>query len=311
MPTVPAPTDFEGIAKQEGYAVLHNGAMVDSRGYAILASGAQIPASVSYAVLSDAAAISTITSYAVISNPASILASAAYAVHHFPASIIAAPAYAVLVPLYPPYEDIPIDVDFVEERFPECVSFGSSGGPGFKTSVFEFDSGFTASMIEWDRLRARYDVTFENATPTDIEQVEEFFYGMRGQALGFRYKDWSDYQITQQNVLVGDGDKDRFQIFKRYTSGGHTFDRIIKKPVANTMEFTLNGAVQLENGDYFINYTTGEIIFPSAPPVGAVGYITYMEFDVPVRFASDELDVTYNDFRQLKINSIPMIEILL
>ena len=301
------------IHTQKGYVVLSHGtsaAGADSRGYAMLASGASVPASAAYVMLSNPASVLASPSYVMIANPASVPASASYALITNPASVVAAPGYVIIAPFYPPYSDVQIVVDFVEERFPECVSFGSSGGPGFKTSVFEFDSGFTASTIEWERIRARYDVTFENATPADIEEVEDFFYGVRGRAVGFRYKDWTDYQISQQNVLVGDGTTNRFQIFKRYVSGSNIFDRVIKKPVRNTIDMTLNGAPITENGEFFVNYSKGEIVFRTPPPPGAIGTITYLEFDVPVRFDTDQLSVSYDDFQQLNVNSLPLVELL-
>lgn len=300
------------IHKQKGYAIVATGtgaASIDSRGIALLASGASIPNSTAYGLLANPASIMAAPTYAVLANPAVITASPTYGLFANPASIIAAPGYALLAPFYPPYEDVRVVVSFVEQQFPNCVSFGSTGGPGFKTSVFEFDSGYTADVIEWERMRAKYTVTFENATPADIEQVLEFFYGMRGQAVGFRYKDWSDYQIVNQNVLVGDGSTVRFEIFKRYTSGGNNFDRIIRKPVRNTPDLQLDGVPLIENLDYFINYTTGEIVFPTAPAAGSICTIIYMEFDVPVRFDTDQLDIAYDDFRQLGINNLSLVEL--
>lgn len=301
----------EGFQKQNGYAVLNIAGAVDSRGYALLASGAQIPVSTSYAMLSNAAINSSVATYGIFSNPASVMNGMAYTIFHNDSALTNSLGYVILAVRYPPYSDIEIKLPFVEERFPECVSFGSSGGPGFKTSVFEFDSGFTADKIEWERLRARYSVTFENATPTDIEEVENFFYGMRGKAIGFRYKDWNDYQISSQNVFVGDGSTRVFQVFKRYTSGGHIFDRKITKLVDLTMDLTVDGNTLLEGSDFFVNDTTGEIILPVAPPAGVIGTLNYVEFDTPVRFDTDRLDVAYDDFKQLNINNLEMVEVLI
>jgi uncharacterized protein (TIGR02217 family) len=304
-----APT---GVQKQIGYAAVESRASVDSKGYMVAPSGpATIRTSHGYAAVSNDAAITHAPGYAAISNPASILGSTAYALFgNNPAHITASLGYAVLHTIYPPNEDLRLDADFVEQRFPECVSFGSQGGPGFKTSVFTFDSGFTAIEVEWDRLRARYTATFENATQEDIAEVEVFFYGMRGKALGFRYKDWSDYQITNQNMAVGDGVTTNFQMFKRYESGGHVFDRIIKKTVHLTADLKVDGVQLLEGDEYDILTSHGQIAFAAAPTNGSVITIDYIEYDVPVRFDTDRLDVAYDDFHQLSLN-VELIEILI
>lgn len=299
------------IVKNGGYAIVGSeGATVpSSRGYAVASGG--ISSGLGY-VAGRIDGVSGSRGYGVLANPALFTASNTYALRSQTANsaILAAPGYALLAPFYVPFEDLSLDLSFVEYRFPECVSFGSQGGPGFKTSVFAFDSGAVTTQPEWDRMRARYEATFENATPADIQEVEEFFYGVRGRAIGFRYKDWSDYQITNQNIAVGDGTTYQFQLFKRYSSGGKIFDRIIKKTVADTTEVTIDGVTVLEGSDYFMLDAHGQIVFPEAPAAGSLIRMTYGEFDVPVRFDSDYLDVSFDDFRQLSL-SIPLIEVLL
>jgi uncharacterized protein (TIGR02217 family) len=249
--------------------------------------------------------------YAALSNPASITDSTGYAVIRNDDSVHNVKGYIVLYSFYIPYDEIDIEYPFCEERFPTSVSYGSSGGPGFKTSVFQVDSGLVHTNQEWDRLRARYDVTFDYCPRADIEEVENFFYAMRGQAIGFRYKDWSDYQIVNQNVVIGDGNSNRFQLFKRYRSGGYTFDRMIKKPVRGQIgTFTLDGVELVLNRDFYVNYASGELIFNTPPEAGAIGHLAYAEFDVPVRFDTDALVVSAEDFNQYSISSLNMIEIL-
>lgn len=302
------------VLKEGGYVIVGSGGAggsVDSRGYAVAGVGdALVRTNRANVAFTHGGAASTVNTQVVLANPAVITSSATYILFaNEPGVVLTAPGYVVLQPFYPPYEDLGIDFTFMEERFPECVSYGSQGGPGFRTSVFEFDSGFTATEIEWERLRARYDANFENVTPADVEEVEDFFYGMKGRAIGFRYKDWSDYQITSQNVGIGDGTSTAFQVFKRYVSGGFTFDRIIKKTVTGTSQVRLDGVGLLEGGDYFMLDAQGQIVFPTPPAAGSIISIDYLEYDVPVRFDSDFLNVSYRDFRQLEM-SIPMIEVL-
>lgn len=305
----------DDVLKQGGYVVVGQGdaGSVDSRGYAVTGKPngqALITSQRGAAVLANSALIPAVNTHAVLANPAIVSGSASYALFaNDPAISTSHYGYVVIQPFYPPYGDLTLEFPFMERRFPECVSFGSQGGPGFRTSVFEFDSGFTATEIEWERMRGRYEANFENATPADVEEVESFFYGMKGRAIAFRYKDWTDYQISGQNMVVGDGTTDTFQIFKRYASGGHTFDRIIKKTVTGTMNLTLDGVELLEGSDFFMLDAEGQIVFSSPPAPGAIAIVNYVEFDVPVRFDTDYLNVSYTDFRQLDF-TIPLIEVL-
>ena len=53
----------------------------------------------------------------------------------------------------------------------------------------------------------------------------------------------------------------------------------------------------------------GQIVFSTPPTNGSIIRIDYIEYDVPVRFDTDSLNVSYDDFRQLNM-SIPLIEVL-
>lgn len=304
------------ILKEGGYVAVSSGgaasSATQSKGYVVGSRGGSkgsVSAHRGHVVLEPGASVSSTTTQAVLANKAIISDSTLYAISNHPGAALSVPGYVVLQTFYPPYDDISLSYSFLERRFPECVSFGSKGGPGFKTSVFTFDSGITSLEINWERMRARYEATFENVSPSDIEEVEDFFYGMRGKALAFRYKDWADYQISSQNVGVGTGTATTFQIFKRYQSGQNVFDRIIKKSVIGTSQITVDGVLQLEGSDYFMVDSEGQIVFMDPPTTGAIIRLEYIEYDVPVRFDTDHLNISYDDFRQLN-TSVDLIEVL-
>lgn len=303
------------VIKHGGYVIVGTGdaaASQNHKGYVVQgAGGGQVLSSRGTAILSSRGAVSAAHAQALLANPATVLSSTGYIAfaNGTAAYVHNGKSYAVLQSFFPPFDDLELNYSFLDRRFPDCISFGSEGGPGFKTSVFTFDSGLATVEPEWERLRARYGATFENATEADVAEVEDFFYGMKGRAVGFRYKDWSDYVISNQNVGVGDGESRIFQIFKRYQSGGHIFDRIIKKTVPATSQITVDGISLLEGNDYFMLDNVGQIVFPTPPSTGSIIKIEYIEFDVPVRFDTDYLNISYSDFRQLDM-SIPLIEVL-
>ena len=93
---------------------------------------------------------------------------------------------------------------------------------------------------------------------------------------------------------------------KRYASGSQTWVRTITKPVAGSVTIALNGAPQ--GFGWSVDTTTGAVTFTTAPGAG-VAITAGFEFDVPVRFDTDVLDVTLDLERLGSITSIPLLEI--
>jgi uncharacterized protein (TIGR02217 family) len=67
------------------------------------------------------------------------------------------------------------------------------------------------------------------------------------------------------------------------------------------------GGVEQPSG-WSVHTTTGLVTFSSAPGAG-VAITAGFEFDVPVRFDSDALDVTHDIERLGSITSIPLLEL--
>jgi len=204
-------------------------------------------------------------------------------------------------------------VSFVETRFPEDISYGSNGGPYFSTTVYSTSSGFEQRNMNWEDARCQYDVSYGIKDKTDMGVVLNFFYAMRGKAIGFRYKDWSDYKLTQELIGLGDGTTVAFQIIKTYAASTQEYVRTIRKvvtpvvgPPAILFEVYVNDVLQ--SSGYTVNYNTGIITFDVAPTAAATIKVT-CEFDVPVRFDTDEMEITEEAWELESWDSIPLIEI--
>ena len=204
-------------------------------------------------------------------------------------------------------------VSFVETRFPEDISYGSKGGPSFSTTVYSASSGFEQRNMNWEDARCQYDVSYGIKDKTDMGVVLNFFYAMRGKAIGFRYKDWSDYKLTQELIGLGDGTTVAFQIIKTYAASTQEYVRTIRKvvtpvvgPPAILFEVYVNDVLQ--SSGYTVNYNTGIITFDVAPTTAATIKVT-CEFDVPVRFDTDEMEITEEAWELETWDSIPLIEI--
>ena len=204
---------------------------------------------------------------------------------------------------------------FHEIRFPDNISRGARGGPERRTQIVELASGDEERNASWANSRRRYDAAYGVRRADDLAAVVAFFEARNGRLYGFRWKDWGDYKSclpsgvaapTDQNIGTGDGTTDAFQLVKAYSSGAQTWTRTITKPVAGTVVMALNGVTQASG--WAVDSSTGLVAFTTAPEPG-VTITAGFEFDVPVRFDTDMLDVTHDIERLGSITSIPLIEV--
>ena len=204
---------------------------------------------------------------------------------------------------------------FHEVRFPDNISRGARGGPERRTQIVELASGAEERNASWANSRRRYDVAYGIRRADDLAAVVAFFEARNGRLHGFRFKDWADFKYclpsqspgpTNQPIGTGNSAATLFQLTKRYTSGAQSWSRAITKPVAGTVTIALNGTPQASG--WSVSTTTGLITFTTAPVAG-VAITAGFEFDVPVRFDTDSLDVTLDLERLGSITSIPLVEI--
>ncbi len=204
---------------------------------------------------------------------------------------------------------------FHEVRFPDSISRGARGGPERRTQIVELASDDEDRNASWANSRHRYDAACGIRRADDPAAVVAFFEAGNGRLYGFRWKDWgddksclpsADLATTDQVIGEGDGTTTAFQLVKVYISGAQTWTRTIAKPVAGTVVVALDGVTQASG--WSSDATTGLVTFTTAPANG-VAITAGFEFDVPVRFDTDMLDVTHDVERLGSITSIPMIEI--
>lgn len=199
-------------------------------------------------------------------------------------------------------------MSFVEIRFPEDISYGSSGGPLFSTDIVESHNGFEQRNSNWAQARARYNVAHGVKTQAQLDILIAFFRARKGKAYGFRFKDWSDYQAVGSIIGSGDGNITDFQLIKNYTSGTIAESRIIHKPVIGSYTLYKDGEVQTETTDYTIDTSTGRVSFTNAPENNAIISADF-EFDVPVRFDTDQVAIKLDTYGVQTMHDIAIIEL--
>lgn len=210
--------------------------------------------------------------------------------------------------------------DFMESpRFPDNISYGSSGGPNFNTSVFEGHGGVEQRGINWNTVKGKWNVSQGIRDTADMNLIRSFFYGVKGRAIGFRYKDWGDYLLDEEEASgVVDGVNDTFKIIKTYlpeSNSNFTYVRRIFKPVEDSITVLVDTTpITVGNGvtEVDIDFETGIMTFGSSvvPAMGTHVYVSG-QFDLPVRFDTDALNVTEDSFDTQTWGSIPLVELLL
>lgn len=198
---------------------------------------------------------------------------------------------------------------FDDVRFPDDIAYGASGGPRFSTSVLMTVTGHEQRNQNWSMVRCEFECSHTVKTRSQMEYLIEFFHARRGRQRGFRFKDWSDFTITNQRIGTGDGTRVRWQIFKLYDDGLAPFARPVTKIVANSLTGITVGGDPVDPEDYTVDLDTGIVEFTDPPDDGDNINILYLEFDLPARFDTDEMNVSHDGWETMSWPSIPIVEI--
>lgn len=212
-------------------------------------------------------------------------------------------------------EDEESDVSaFHDVLFPLELGYGAAGGPEFSTQVVVTGSGYEQRNSQWSDARLYYDAGLGVRSEADLSTLIGFFRARRGQAHGFRFSDPLDRSTaaagagagaTDVELGIGDGGATRFALVKLYGDTDDPQRRRITRPVAASVRVAVDG-VAVTSG--WTLAPAGNIDFAVAPAVGAVVTAGF-DFDVPVRFAADRIDVSIAGWRAGELPSVPLVEV--
>lgn len=202
---------------------------------------------------------------------------------------------------------------FDEQQFPSDVSRGATSSPRRIVDVVTLRSGFEQRNTIWENSRRSFDVSLGLRDLEDVYDVMEFWEARRGRLRGFRFKDWADFTSTGPTTTPTNVDQalasitsTTFQLQKVYSASSNPWTRTISKPVDGTVLIKDNTGALTEGADYTVDYTTGIVTFSPAPTgTPTAGF----EYDVPVRFEADELQINVALFDVGSVPSINIVEI--
>lgn len=204
---------------------------------------------------------------------------------------------------------------FLETRFPVAISYGLTGGPERRTEVVTLGSGREERNSPWAQSRRGWNAAWGVREARDLAPVVNLFEAARGRLYGFRFRDPLDHRsslygeaVTSADQIIGTGNGvlTEFDLVKRYAAGETAYSRRILKPVPGTLLVAVDGAAQTEGTHFWCDYLSGSLTFAAAP----TGEITAgFEFDVPVRFDADMLNLNAATIDAGEIPDIPLREL--
>lgn len=201
--------------------------------------------------------------------------------------------------------------DFEDVVFPIEIGAEASVVPGFSTTVLTSASGHEFRNANWSQARLRFDAGPGVRGDEELKRLITFFRARRGSAQAFRFRDPYDHSscemtepptMLDQVIGYGDGSTTTFFLSKTYGSGEQ---RRITRPAQGSIKVAVNGLAQVLG---WRSGAAGAIIFDGPPAAGAEITAGFL-FDVPVRFASDQLEINRASFLAGEAPTVPLVEI--
>lgn len=197
---------------------------------------------------------------------------------------------------------------FLPIQIAQVPGFGFQGGPNFSTDIKALASGREKRNGDWLTARHKYSAPFQNITNEAYLAIKEVFLITRGRLHTFLFRDWADFQASNEQFAVADGTTVVYQLKKVSQIGAGSYTRIITKPdtdfgVTIRVDGVVTGAA--------VSSSDGTVTFASPPAADAV--LTWTgQFFVPVRFDNDGLPFSLDNRSNsdyIQNGSIDLIEI--
>ena len=194
---------------------------------------------------------------------------------------------------------------FIDERILECVAYGFSFEPVFRTTVLELKSGAEVRNAEWSRFRWRGIAPYANIRPESYHLLLGAFLRAHGMKDSFRFKNWMEGAVEGQSLGVAPSGSTAVQLVRDYDPfGGSSYRRMVTKPVDGTVTVYQDGFVKAGTTDPLTGLFTPTSAWTDGLPLTAD-----FEYDIPVRFDTDSLPFSYDNLRALN-GEVPIVEVL-
>lgn len=199
----------------------------------------------------------------------------------------------------------------IKTRLSKQVELGANRRDTEDLGVQRSDGGHEVRELRASQSLLEFDVSYPISVRTHprLLEVRDCFKATRGGHHSFDFRDWLDYQATDELFATGDGATTVFQLVKTYSFGGVDHERRIQRPVS-PITLKKNGVVTATG--FTVDYDLGVVTFSAAPVGGGTPDVWSWsgEFDVPVRF-DGVLETSAPRVRLEKVGTVPLLEVRL
>ena len=195
-------------------------------------------------------------------------------------------------------------MSFHNIRLPAFLEAFIHSTPEFSTSSVISNSGREVRSSDRDYSLLRFFIKQARLSATEFNQFNSFFRARSGKRFSFRLHDKSDFSANKSFIGMGDGETKEFQLYKIYHDPVNPYKRRITKPLKDKIAIYVNE----QRAKVGIDYLTGIIMFDFAPGRDDKIFADF-EFDVPVRFNSDQFSYSFMPDGSIELSEIELVEV--
>lgn len=177
--------------------------------------------------------------------------------------------------------------NYIDYRLSTKVSRSFNRIVSGKTDIEVADNGTESRNARWKHKQMRYAASYPLLSQQQQEELVSAFYAANAALLLFRFRDFGDNAVLNSPLAVTIGTRDPVHLTKRYTFGPVSVDR--KLWAINRCAVTIDGADFPGVFDRVFGTFTPDADWPDGEVLWSGS------FDIWVRFASDDFDVSMMD----------------
>ena len=184
---------------------------------------------------------------------------------------------------------------------PDFITVHLKGGPVFSTLTASTVSGREIRIHERQNSIQKYALVGCRLSQDEFQRFNSFFRARIGCAYAFRIKDHADFKFENQVIAIADGISQAFEIYKSYDDEACGYKRKIAAVREDKIEVNFDiERIDRENG----------VIYTRAILEAGKQLVCSAEFDVWVRFTSDEFRYSSSVDGSILIEDLCLVEVI-
>jgi len=184
---------------------------------------------------------------------------------------------------------------------PDFLTIHLKGGPVFSTSTASTVSGREIRIYERQNAIQKYSLVGCRLSHDEFKKFNSFFRSRLGCAYAFRIRDHADFKIENQVIATADGSSKEFEIYKSYEDDACSY----RRKIPAIREDSIDANFIIENIDRMNGIIHVRDLIASGSKL-----VLSAEFDVWVRFASDEFRYSSTSDGSILIEDLGLVEVI-